>query len=88
MIKNFSLRLLYWNAAALLEERRHQNRRLFQVARSEWGTVRAMGFVIAACFDLAAKIPGALVQRRRILKHRTLGDRAIQSLLMNGEGDA
>ena len=88
VLKNFPLSLLIWNGRALLVERRHQVHRLFQVARAEWGAVRAAGFVALAWMDLASKVPGALLQRRRILKNRSLGDRAMQSLLEHGAGDA
>jgi len=88
VLKNFSLPLLRWNASALLAERRHQTRRLFQVARSEWGTLRAAGFVLWAWLDLALKVPGALRQRRHIMKHRKIDNEAMQTLLMTGERDA
>jgi GT2 family glycosyltransferase len=81
VIKNFSARLLIWNAGTLLAERWHQNLRLFQVARIEWGAVRALGFVAGAWLDLATRIPGALAQRRRIMRSRKISDRAMQALL-------
>lgn len=87
VIKNFSFRLLLWNAGALLAERWHQNKRLFQVARSEWGAVLALGFVAGAWLGLAAKLPGALAQRRRIMRSRKIRDRAMQALLRGNEDE-
>ena len=81
VIKNFSLRLLLWNAPALLAERWHQNLRLFRVARNEWGTARALGFVAVAWLGLAVTLPGAVAQRRRIMRNRKISDHAMQALL-------
>ena len=81
VIKNFSLRLLIWNAPALLRERGHQLIRVFTVARNEWGTIRAIGFASSAWIGLALRLPGALLQRRRILGTRGISDHAMQSLL-------
>lgn len=88
VIKNFSFRLLVWHAGALLGERLHQNLRLFHVARNEWGALRAMGFVARAWIGLAAKVPSAMVQRRRIMASSNISDEAMQALLRGDAGDA
>lgn len=85
VIKNFSIRMLIWNASPLLAERRHQTRRLFNAARHEWGTLRAVAQVAMTWVALMARVPGALVQRRQILRNRKLSDEAMQALLMDGE---
>ncbi len=84
VIKNFSLRLLWWNAGAILRERAHQSARLFRVARNEWGAARALFFCVHAWLGLAARIPGALLKRRAIMAHRRRSSAEIQALLTDG----
>lgn len=85
VVKNYSLRLLYWNASALLKERMHQNGRLFQTARHAWGSLFAVVFVAVVWLDLALHLPGALWKRRRIMRNRKISDRAMQTLLRRGD---
>jgi len=84
IIKNFSARLLCWNAAAILRERFHQLNRVFQVARNEWGLVRAIVYTAQAWSELLVRIPGALIRRRHIMATRRLSSAAMQALLNDG----
>lgn len=85
VVKNFSLRLLYWNGRAILKERRHQNKRLFQAARHTWGLIPALGMMIYAWADLAVRLPRALYLRWGILRRRRLNDETMQRLLTRGD---
>lgn len=84
VIKNFSPSMLWWNAGALVRERAHQTGRVFGAARAEWGAVCALGYTIHAWLGLAARIPGALLKRRRIMASRRLTSTEMQALLAPG----
>lgn len=85
VLKNFTLRLLWWNAGAIIRERRHQLGRVFQVARSEWGALRALAYTLHAWGGLAVRVPGALLKRRRIMAARRISSTAMQALLARGD---
>ncbi len=79
--KNYSLALLLRNFVPICGERIHQGKRLFQVARHEWGALRATGVVFAAWWGLMLRCPGALRARHRILGQRRIHNDAMQALL-------
>lgn len=87
VVKNYSAPLLWRNRGAIVRERRHQWARVFNTARSEWGLLRAAAFTFFAWWGLLRRLPGALRDRRGILRGRKLDIDAMQRLLAR-EDDA
>lgn len=85
VFKNFPLTLLWRYRGPILRERWHQWSRVFRVARSEWGALRALGFALSAWWGLIVRIPRALTHRHRILSRRAIPVAAMQQLLEGGE---
>jgi len=83
--KNFTWRLLWWNRRALLKERLHQWKRLFAVARNEWGALVALGVTLWAWVGLLRRMPAAIRARRALGARRRLGDDSMQALLVQGD---
>lgn len=81
VLRNYPLGLLIRHAPAILRERLHQHRRVFNAARAEAGALRALGRWLALEAALWRAVPGALRARRRIQGSRVLGVAAIDALL-------
>ncbi|MCF6287126.1 MAG: glycosyltransferase family 2 protein [Candidatus Hydrogenedentes bacterium] len=81
VLKNYSLPLLWKNLGPIMRERCHQWSRVFRVARSEWGTARAVGFTLAAWWGLMRRVPSALHTRQGILRKRRIDNNTMQVLL-------
>lgn len=81
VVKNMPFSLLMRHGAAIFGERWHQTRRVFSVAYSEGGALKAFTHCAGAAFDCARCLPHALHERGRIQRSRRIEANALAGLL-------
>lgn len=81
VLKDFPMSVLLRHRGAIVRENKHQARMLVTSARTEFGLLRAIALLIGNVAGVAAALPWALRERRRIQSTRAISADEFEALL-------